>query len=756
MKYNPYKVETELYTDDFNFIEDSKLSKYKYERLQVWVEELFPSITEILNETDYQFIFTGTLLDYEDICASCIQFIEKNRIMNIELEHHSVQETDDKFQELEDLVEMMQSGPFETFRNPKIRTNFERALNSEFEIAVIATMSSGKSTLINSFLGQELMPSKNEACTAKISRIKNNPNMQYFSAEAYDDQGNLLDSIHEATVEDFEKLNEDKNITLIEIEGKIPSIKSGKMNLVLVDTPGPNNSMDSSHREHTFSVIKNDDKPMVLYVLNATQLRTDDDLALLRTVADAMAVGGKQSKDRFLFALNKADEFDPEKGEYIGDAIEHVRMYLEEQGIKNPNIYPVSAQTAKVIRKVQNGIGLTRQEKKDYNGLDLFLEEPSMHLNEYSPLSPSLKQQVQNVIDTTGDKDIKALQYSGIPSVEAAINEYLEKYAVTSKITNAVNTFKRIVEQQQIMTKLQDAMISNEEERSRIFETMQRIDQELEQGTQAQIFKDKILSMQLEVDPFFEETNNKTFSMLNDITEEIRNNDRMRKSEAEVLLFKINKDILFLQDDTVTDLDNVISRTLRKNAESYLNEYKQYVENIVDFKINSIQLRDWDRVLTTDTPDIEELLHDFSFSQKEVVGTKMVKNNKRKFWKPWTLFQPKEIKENIYGNVEYVDMEEVRDQFLIPIMASINENIQDAIEFTEDELTRLQSFFLSEIKRLDEVMKIRVQNFKELAANSEVLEQQLEEQRQQKQWLNEFTMKLNNILELKEKEAVQL
>lgn len=36
-----------------------------------------------------------------------------------------------------------------------------------FPMLVVATMSSGKSTLINALLGQQILPSKNAACTAK-------------------------------------------------------------------------------------------------------------------------------------------------------------------------------------------------------------------------------------------------------------------------------------------------------------------------------------------------------------------------------------------------------------------------------------------------------------------------------------------------------------------------------------------------------------------------------------------------------------
>ena len=41
------------------------------------------------------------------------------------------------------------------------------------EVFAIATMSAGKSTLINALLSKKLLPSSNEACTATITKIIN-------------------------------------------------------------------------------------------------------------------------------------------------------------------------------------------------------------------------------------------------------------------------------------------------------------------------------------------------------------------------------------------------------------------------------------------------------------------------------------------------------------------------------------------------------------------------------------------------------
>ncbi len=765
MKYNPFKVETVLKAESLDFMVETKFDKFQGSRLQAWVEALFPLLVEVLNDNVLKLTFTGTLADFEDIVSASNTYTDQHINSEITLNYIPVQETEDKFTELEELVDLMQSGPFPELRDPKIRMNFEKALNSEFEIAVIATMSSGKSTLINSFLGTDLMPSKNEACTAKISRIRNMSNAAGFSAVAHkletgpegEEYYVPFKSINEASLQDFDAFNDDPEIAMIEVDGSIPSISSGKMNLVLVDTPGPNNSMDGSHREHTLKVIKSDDKPMVLYVLNATQLRTDDDYALLRTVAEAMAVGGKQSKDRFIFAVNKADVFDPEKGEYLSDALENVRVYLEQQGIQNPNIYPVSAQTAKVIRKAQKEEPLTRQERNALANIDLFLEEETMHLNDYAPLSPYLKNSIKEKIQTAkneGEKESEALYYTGVPSVEAAINEYLDKYAVTSKITNAVNTFKRIVEQQQFMQNLQDELAENEEARLALAKKMEEIEEQLAQGNKVEEFKKKIRGMSFDTAPYFRGLNKKVIGRdINKLAEQFRT-VKIKKGEADVLLYKMQKEVLIIQDDAVTDLEKIISTSLRDTAKSYLEEYQNYVDGLIEFDRSDILVSNWNKAITLDTPDIDQLLNDFTYTKREVIGTRTVANENKRWFKPWTWLQSSSYEEDVYGNVEYVDMNDMKDPFIKPIIESIFENFENAQVFMQGELKRLQAFFIGEIERLDEVMHERVREIKKHTQQTELLEQENELKKQQKQWLESFTIKLENILELKEKVGV--
>lgn len=746
MKYNPYTVETVIEIDGKNVMENGKLSKYKNERLQVWIHELLPTLIEELNEDSIHIRFKGTLPDYEDLREACQQF------SSIRIEHIPAKESADKMEELKKLVEHMQSGPFESLRNEKVKENFYKALNSEFEIAVIATMSSGKSTLINALLGKELMPSKNEACTATIARIKNVPERSTFSAVCYDADGNEITSKENVTYKDMEVFNNDSAVSVIEVEGNIPPISAKTMNLVLVDTPGPNNSVDSSHREHTYRVIKDDDKPMVLYVLNGTQLHTDDDYFLLNSVAEAMKVGGKQSKDRFIFAVNKADEFDPEKGEDLRGVLERVKKYLESHGIENPNIYPISAETAKVIRMYQNGIDLTRKQKQILNGIDLFIEEPIMHLEQYAPLSPSLKNAIADKIMMARDHQdryTEALYHSGVPSIEAAINEYLDKYAVTSKITNAVNSFRKIVERERIAQKLQEDIKNDEQKRQEIYREMERIGGELEQGEKAKQFREKIENLTFEdIKGSIEKIRHKIFyDNLQKISNKFRNED-VPKHEAYAILNHVRKDVEALQSDAITDLEKTMIDRLRNDAQQYIDEYRSYIRNIVGFDEGKWPTWAPIEFFEADLPDVDDLINSYTYEKKVKVGTRTVKNENKKWYKPWTWFSPAYVEKDIYEKREYVKLSEFLEGFLQSFRFSLEENFANAINHLEKEKAKLKKYFISEINRLEKEMKKRVQELKEMASHSNELQKRIEENERKKQWLDDFIARLDAILEI--------
>lgn len=497
MSYNPFILEFSIKLDGKDFDKSSKVYENKGKRLQLWVDGFTSELYEAVND-DFKLIFEGTMLDYLDLKEDVDLFNENNKDKKVLLEHNEAKSSEDRLKELKELFNYMQeTSPFEDLKDERVMNNFNKAMSSEFEVAVIATMSSGKSTLLNALLGMELMPSKNEACTATIARIKDVDGNNYFSALCRDENENIIiDKVKKVTSETMTKFNEDPKVSYIDVEGDIPFVESHNIQLVLLDTPGPNNSRDEKHKEKTFSVIK-DSNPMVLYVLNATQLSTNDDNALLDAVSEAMNEGGKQSRDRFMFVVNKVDCFDPDKGESVEKALNNVIDYLKSHDIENPNIYLASSEIAKVIRLNKNRYELSRKQKQTYGSLQLFIDEEELHLEKYAPLSKVGKMKLeQTKKDAQSNEDI-ALIHTGIPIIEIAINEYLEKYAITTKVEQAVSTFRGQINSKNIEGNLINELKNDSEKAKHFHERIEKVSIQISDGKRGAEFKKRIQSLNL-------------------------------------------------------------------------------------------------------------------------------------------------------------------------------------------------------------------------------------------------------------------
>ena len=206
---------------------------------------------------DLKIVFTGITQD----CDFFDDTLEQNKSkLNIEVvfERKEIAQTD-SIKKMKSLYAQMRdaSCPFKELReNKDIEDNFNKALNNEFEIAVVATMSAGKSTLINAMLGTELLPARNEATTATLARIHDDDDADHFVGEAIDNEGECVKCYDPLTVAEMEEMNDDK-ISEIEITGNIVGITSKNLKLVLTDTPGTNNSQNDNHKVHTYNLIIN-------------------------------------------------------------------------------------------------------------------------------------------------------------------------------------------------------------------------------------------------------------------------------------------------------------------------------------------------------------------------------------------------------------------------------------------------------------------------------------------------------------------
>lgn len=751
IKYNPYKVETEIQIDGKLIPSNSELN-FEDRRFQEWVEDLPNLLVEECNTKEFSLTFHGTLLDYEDLIQS-VEEARKNEI-NIECKHIKAKEVSDKEALITNIFEEIQNGPFEELKQKDVVSAFELATKSEFEVNVVATMSAGKSTLINALLSKKLMPSKNESCTATISRIKD-IDEEVFTARVLDKNSNLIETQPELSYEIMQRLNSNEDVSVIDIEGDIPFVTSKDMSLVLVDTPGPNNSRDENHKATTYRMLSESSKTLVLYVLNATQLAVDDDNSLLNNVAESMKVGGKQSKDRFIFVVNKIDTF--RKGEdSVEESIEKVRKYLEDKGIKNPNIFPAAALPALDIRNYLKYADKTDEDLEDEINLEMkkLTRNEEKHLEKYAPLTPSIRGKISNELAVTIDEENKyeeALIHTGIRSIEEYINMYVEKYAKTAKIKNIVDTFDKKLQTAKSFEKSKQEIAENEDKHKEILEAINLIKEKINSGEEAKKFKNRIESINFDkqIDNSAKEV---TIEAQNKITSIIEKAEmKITKVDAE---YKIKEYTTFcnnLQAGIKVKLEEIVTNNVKKNSEALMQEYIKRIDSLVsDLKIDNIIINTFSLVAgdIAGLKNGQELINNLTSKESVKVGERWVENSNKKWYKPWTWLQESGYYKDIFEDREYVDGEKLVKQFFAPIQSSLINNNKSAAEYAKKQSLQIKNYFMEQFNQIDKILKGKLTELERYATDKKSIEKAIAESKEKLNWLENIQNKVKEILEV--------
>jgi small GTP-binding protein len=178
---------------------------------------------------------------------------------------------------------------------------------TKFKIAVIGEFSTGKSTIINSFLQKDILPVKYRPTTNQITIIKNSKS-EYVRIE------NQPETTLELVKENVAKLNESSNKNL-EIGLALPNLSEYE----IYDTPGVNDpSMFSD--EIVFDLIGGVD--IAVFVMNATQVLKQSEISFLTKLIR------KKDINKFFFVINQVDIIGDEKYEVRDDFLERLSSLL--------------------------------------------------------------------------------------------------------------------------------------------------------------------------------------------------------------------------------------------------------------------------------------------------------------------------------------------------------------------------------------------------------------------------------------------
>lgn len=691
IKHNPFLIETVFTINGQTPSESSNISSYCTKRLQLWVEQIFSDLSDFFNGANrFHLEFIGVESDFMDIQQAAEKSTQQG--MTIELHFHPVAPAEERLEKIKQLMLRVENTPkFAEYlgkSGTEAQRDFRDALNNDFDAYVIATMSSGKSTFINAMLGQDLLPAANEATTAKIAHIIDDKKRgTNFLGERIGRDGETIE-IREAVDLDTMKIwNRDPNTKIIKLLGDIHAVEQNdNVRLVLTDTPGPNNSQDDDHHRTTIGFVQDSRRnPLIIYVLNATQLGTTDDCNLLRLVAEIMSKGGKQSKDRFLFVVNKMDMFDPESGENIEEALQRVRTYLQENGIQDPNLFPVSARMAYLLRKQSE---LTKKERNDKHSIgELLLEEPSMALPQYMQLSPRVARTME--VKATS----RELLNSGLPAVESVIDEYISKYSFPMRLNRAFLALTRAIECGMQEAELMKQLEIDESELGQLKTEIESLKARRQQGFDAQAYKEKLVQegrdLPLEVHSSLNAIEAHVLGLIRELGDEFTG--ECSTNMAQSTLEQASNHVQFTFNRTINEYEQAFQESQQLIKAELYEEYRRYIAALFpDSRTLELPVyQSLKQSITAISINIDLKSEDVS-SRSVVTGYKTVSNST--WWKPWTWRSTRQ--EEIYGTKEYVDLQDIWKERLNVIRSHFGILKESAIQCIKEDKDKLIDNYL--------------------------------------------------------------
>ncbi len=355
---------------------------------------------------------------------------------NIENAKDSVQKMKEGMSTLIDNV----NNQLQDKREEQIKKNDEKKFLSKLgikneksikNIAVCATMSAGKTTFVNALLGSDVLPSRNEATTVKITSIYDKDGAISISGFAIANNDNIIEESDDVerkinnSISRIEDWNSNRLVKRIYLQGDLDNIVSKDFICAIHDTPGTNNSGDTSHHDITMNFLEENKMDTIIYISNCEHLCTDDEKELLTELYNRIILNQKIS---MIFILNKADSIDKEKEDPVKITSDY-KSFLKSLGFVDFKIFPFSAKNARLLKMALKGRSslFTETEKDDFFSI---VKKFSKGTDLTGSIVNSSDSNFQIEVDGEQYDSIKlnmALKHTGLMEIEKEIEKILAK-----------------------------------------------------------------------------------------------------------------------------------------------------------------------------------------------------------------------------------------------------------------------------------------------------------------------------------------
>ena len=669
IKYNPYKMETVLFVNGVNVCDNiADYGQFKeffetHTPLQTWIEPIpYKNWKGLINELRsdeegfdiLEFHFNGREIDFNDLRRTCeTENANRKYKLDITFKHEIVISDEKMAQNIEVVMEDLLSDRFAALVREQgeessaylnyqdLKENYEHAKTKEFKIVFAGLYSSGKSTILNSLIRHNVLPTSDKTCTAKTCRIRHNSKLKnrvtlecfdkdgksVVPREAFSDDRSCLERFWQITplgVRDSVPASVDVIELCMDLSHLYPSKEMEKdFNLVIIDTPGCNSRKKGFHETQdkqeedivsntdeimALDAITNGEREMIVVCADAQDYDDESIGDFLKAIHEASLDDIGDFNDRFMFVLNKCDALKFTRDEKIQDSKNDFADYLMDTkrwGIKQtslkfvPRVFMISAYNYFALAQgvssfTEEEIEESEEKQNLSDAYDDFCKKvlkrknPNYLLSQYCDVPDYRKKQYaeefERLLPVNQDNALKI--QTGICCIEGAIQDYIARYAYPLKVKDLLDTFDLILEsvkefsenQNHILIRQVEEMGKNTTERE---EVEKRKQTEEEKEAALRRTKEKIEVEKNKIDNIYIDMS-EIQKIQRDLESVYSTNDYFIKvREPKESLELSDKDISLITSQVTTIL-NEYWKKVEKASSTISENYKSKIDNICD------------------------------------------------------------------------------------------------------------------------------------------------------------------------------
>ena len=334
---------------------------------------------------------------------------------------------------------------------------------------------------------------------------------------------------------------------------------------------------------------------------------------------------------------------------------------------------------------------------------------------------------------------------SGIPALEYAITQYIEKYAMSIKIKTMHDVFMKRVEELEMKSKLKKDIVESEEKLNKTKEELEKKIKLLEKDKNLEEFKKKVEGLKFDTSKI-EKIKVKFTEDINKIVYVYP--EKVKKSEVSNYLAEFRGKLIKVGEDIESSLKNSLEIEFYGQCKKIFADYQAYIQELDRKGMLNIGSYSVKKLSTFKSLTLEDLKNiDEKFNTEIITGKE--KREKLGFWNSVLRFF------NSDGGWELVDKKEQAVKFNEFIRVRLSKLSLDFLDKVESEVgeaknreKEMKEFVKKNLNEITATIRREFDDMNKLTRNKKLLNERYEKNKKDSEWLETFIKEVASLLDI--------